>query len=57
MKNSSVYDCHVLPLSKIHNPAGNITIIEGNNDIPFPIRRIYYLYDISGGESTGWVCL
>lgn len=53
MKYSSVYDCHVLPLSKIHNPAGNITIVEGVKNIPFNIRRIYYLYDIPGGESRG----
>lgn len=53
MKTSSVYDCHVLPLSKIHNPAGNITIVEGRGNIPFNIRRIYYLYDIPGGESRG----
>jgi hypothetical protein len=53
MKNSSVYDCHVLPLSKIHNPAGNITIVEGERNIPFRIQRIYYLYDIPGGESRG----
>ena len=53
MKKSSVYDCHVLPLRKIHNPAGNITIVEGEQNIPFNIRRIYYLYDIPGGESRG----
>ena len=53
MKNSSVYDCHVLSLSKIHNPAGNITIVEGEQNVPFNIRRVYYLYDIPGGESRG----
>jgi hypothetical protein len=53
MKNSSVYDCHVLPLTKIHNLAGNTTIVEGNRNIPFNLRRIYYLYDIPGGESRG----
>ena len=53
MKESSVYDCHVLSLSKINNPAGNITIVEGINNIPFSMRRIYYLYDIPGGESRG----
>ncbi len=53
MKNSSVYDCHVLALNKIHNLAGNITIVEGEQNIPFNIRRIYYLYDIPGGESRG----
>ena len=53
MKNSSVYDCNVLSLNKIHNLAGNITIVEGEQNIPFNIRRIYYLYDIPGGESRG----
>ena len=49
----SVYDCAILPLSKIHNRAGNITIIEGQKNIPFDVRRIYYLYDIPGGEDRG----
>ena len=50
---SSVYDCVILPLSKIHNRAGNITIVEGQTNIPFDVRRIYYLYDIPGGEDRG----
>ena len=52
MKNS-VYDCVILPLSKIHNRAGNITIVEGQKNIPFDVKRIYYLYDIPGGEDRG----
>lgn len=50
---SSVYDCVILPLNKINNRAGNITIVEGQNNIPFDVRRIYYLYDIPGGEDRG----
>lgn len=50
---SSVYDCVIIPLNKIHNRAGNITIIEGMKNIPFDVKRIYYLYDIPGGESRG----
>lgn len=53
MKNSSVYNCNVIPLSKIHNRAGNITIVEGDINVPFPIKRIYYLYDIPSGENRG----
>jgi len=49
----SVYDCVILPLSKIHNRAGNITIVEGQKNVPFAVRRIYYLYDIPGGEDRG----
>lgn len=53
MKKNSVYDCVILPLNKIHNRAGNITIVEGNKNIPFDVKRIYYLYDIPGGEDRG----
>lgn len=50
---NSIYDCVVLPLNKIHNRAGNLTVIEGQKHLPFNIRRIYYLYDIPGGETRG----
>jgi hypothetical protein len=53
MKKGNIYDCVILPLKKIHNRAGNITIIEGQKNIPFDLQRIYYLYDIPGGEGRG----
>lgn len=53
MQKSSVYDCVIIPLNKIHNRAGNITIVEGNKNVPFDVKRIYYLYDIPGGEDRG----
>jgi len=53
MQKSSIDDCKILPLNKIHNRAGNITIVESDLDIPFNIQRIYYLYDIPGGETRG----
>ncbi len=53
ISQTSVYDCSILPLSKIHNRAGNITIVEGERNVPFEIKRIYYLYDIPGGEDRG----
>ncbi|MEX0719977.1 MAG: FdtA/QdtA family cupin domain-containing protein [Balneolaceae bacterium] len=53
MKNS-VYDCSVIELPKIQNIAGNITAIDNKNDIlPFDVKRVFYLYDIPGGESRG----
>ena len=52
MKNS-IYDCVILPLNKIHNREGNITIVEGQRNVPFEIKRIYYLYDIPGGAERG----
>jgi hypothetical protein len=53
MKNSTVDDCKIIQLSKIHNRDGNITIIENNIDIPFEVKRIYYLYDIPSNETRG----
>jgi len=53
MKESSVYSCSVIELNKIHNRAGNITIVEENTSVPFPIERIYYLYDVPSNESRG----
>ena len=53
MNNALIYNCNVIELPKIHNRAGNITPIEENKHIPFPVKRIYYLYDMPGGETRG----
>ena len=53
MKNSTIYDCKIMQLCNIHNRAGNITIIENNLDIPFEVKRIYYLYDIPSNQKRG----
>ena len=53
MNKSTVNDCHIIELPKIHNRAGNITPIEELKNIPFNINRVFYLYDIPGGESRG----
>lgn len=51
--NYSVFDCHIIHFPKIHNRAGNITPLQNNIDIPFGIKRVYYLYDVPSGESRG----
>ena len=53
MKNNTIYNCPIVELPKIHNRAGNITPIENNKEIPFEIKRVYYLYDVPGGEERG----
>jgi oxalate decarboxylase/phosphoglucose isomerase-like protein (cupin superfamily) len=40
-----------LPIN--HRERGNITVIENDITISFAVRRIYYLYDVPGGESRG----
>lgn len=50
---ASIFDCSVIQLQKIHNRAGNITVVENNLTLPFEVKRLYYLYDIPGGETRG----
>src|SRR5262245_32626969 len=46
----SVEDCEFLNFPKIVDRRGNLTFVEGGRHIPFEIRRVYYLYDVPGGE-------
>ena len=50
---SRVGDCQVIELDKHSRPNGNITVVEDCITVPFDIRRIYYLYDVPGGEERG----
>ena len=50
---STVHNCELLDLPKIYNPSGNITPLNNEVDLPFSIQRVYYLYDVPGGESRG----
>ena len=45
--------CRVMTLPKQSARQGNLTAIQGGIDIPFQIERVYYLYDVPGGESRG----
>ena len=50
----NVFNCSVVELAKIKNRAGNITVLDADNSsVPFNVNRIFYLYDIPGGESRG----
>lgn len=54
MKKNSVYDCTIIELDKHHSERkGNISVVENNLIVPFDVKRVYYLYDIPGGESRG----
>ncbi len=43
----------IIQLPKIEDPRGNLTFIEGDNHIPFEIKRTYWIYDVPGGEHRG----
>jgi hypothetical protein len=48
-----VSDCSLIELPKIENRSGNLTSIQNSIEIPFDIKRIFYLYDIPGGKDRG----
>ena len=50
MRNIS--DCKLLKIPKIEDPRGNLSVIE-NDVIPFPIKRVYYLYDVPSAAERG----
>ncbi len=52
-KKYTVFDCSIIEFPKIHNRAGNITPVNNEIEVPFNIRRIFYLYDVPGGEDRG----
>lgn len=51
--NYTIDDLVLINLPKIQSRSGNITPVQNSIEIPFDIKRIYYLYDIPGGESRG----
>lgn len=54
MAKYSVFDCSVVELDKHHSDRkGNLTVVQNGATLPFDVKRVYYLYDVPGGESRG----
>lgn len=49
---TTINDCTVLNIAKVHDTRGNLSVIQGE-DIPFEMKRVYYLYDIPSGGRRG----
>ena len=49
----SVFDCSLCELNKMHDDEGNLTFMYENVHVPFNINRVFYSYDIPGGEDRG----
>ena len=45
--------CQVFPLPKVHDPAGNLTALNNGTDVPFDVKRVFYIYDIPAGTTRG----
>ena len=54
MGKYNVYDCTIVELDKHHSDRkGNLSVVENGTTLPFDVKRVYYLYDVPGGESRG----
>lgn len=52
-EGASVFDCSLCQLNRFHYPEGNLTVVAENVHVPFNINRVFYSYDIPGGEDRG----
>lgn len=43
----------IINLPKIEDPRGNLTFVEQENHVPFKIKRVYWIYDVPGGQIRG----
>jgi hypothetical protein len=54
MEKYNVYDCSIIELDKHHSDRkGNLSVVENGETLPFNVKRVYYLYDVPGGEARG----
>jgi hypothetical protein len=49
----TVYDAAIIQFPKILDDRGNLTFVEAECHVPFKIPRVYWIYDVPGGESVG----
>jgi len=52
-KRPTVDDCLLMELPKVKDRAGNLTSVHSDMEIPFEINRVFYIYDVPGGEDRG----
>jgi oxalate decarboxylase/phosphoglucose isomerase-like protein (cupin superfamily) len=43
----------IINLPKIEDDRGNLSFIEEENHVPFKVNRVYWIYDVPGGEFRG----
>lgn len=60
MARYNIFDCSIIELDKHHTDRkGNLTVVENSTScdnagtLPFDVKRVYYIYDVPGGESRG----
>lgn len=52
-KKTTVFDAKILDLARINLDSGSLTAINSNDEVPFSIKRVYYLYDVPNKSDRG----
>lgn len=52
-QTSHIDRCNIITLPRHHHDNGNLSVVENFNELPYSIKRVYYLYDVPGGEERG----
>ena len=50
---ATIDDCKIINLPKEEDPRGSLTYIYQNVQVPFEIRRVFYIYDVPAGKDRG----
>lgn len=52
-KTSRIDQCKLIEFDKHHHANGNLSVVENGEQVPFDIKRVFYIYDVPGGEERG----
>lgn len=54
MGSYNIFDCTIVELDRHHSDRkGNLSVVENGTTLPFNVKRVYYIYDVPGGEGRG----
>lgn len=54
MTKKSVYDCSLIELERHPSERlGNLSVIQSSETLPFDVKRVFFIYDVPGGENRG----
>jgi hypothetical protein len=53
MKGSTIDECRIIEVPRVHFRAGNISVVDGIKEVPFQVKRLFWIYDIPAGEARG----
>lgn len=53
MKPTTIDDCKLIEIDQIGDRRGHISVVENHSQVPFEVKRVYYLYDVPSGEERG----